>query len=42
MTKIKSFSENLSSEFILELYKLGIFLMAKHRFDKQLHFVDPH
>ena len=41
MNEIENISENFSSDIIIELYKLGIFLMAKNRFDKQLYFVDP-
>ena len=41
MKKIKEFSKNLSPEIIIQLYKLGIFLMAENRFDKELYFVEP-
>ena len=41
MRKIKDISENLSPEIIIQLYKLGVFLMGKNRFDKELYFIDP-
>ena len=33
--------ENLSSELIIQIYKLGIFPMAKNRFDSKIYFVNP-
>ena len=41
MRKLKDISKNLSPEIIIQLYKLGVFLMAKNRFDKELYFIDP-
>ncbi len=41
MDKINNFSDQLSSEVIIQFYKLGIFLMADNRSSKQLYFVDP-
>ena len=35
------FHENLSSELIIQIYKLGIFPMAKNRFDSKIYFVNP-
>jgi len=35
------FHENLSSELIIQIYKLGIFPMAKSRFDSKIYFVNP-
>ena len=35
------FNENLSSELIIQIYKLGIFPMAKNRFDSKIYFVNP-
>ena len=35
------FNENLNSELILQIYKLGIFPMAKNRFDNKIYFVNP-
>ena len=35
------FHENLNSELILQIYKLGIFPMAKNRFDSKIYFVNP-
>ena len=35
------FHENLSSELIIQIYKLGIFPMAKNRLDSKIYFVDP-
>ncbi len=35
------FHENLSSELIIQIYKLGIFPMAKNRFDNKIYFVNP-
>ena len=34
------FNENLNSELILQIYKLGIFPMAKNRFDRKIYFVN--
>ena len=36
-----NFYENLNSELILKIYKLGIFPMAKSRFDSKIYFVNP-
>ena len=33
--------ENLNSELIIQIYKLGIFPMAKNRFDSKIYFVNP-
>ena len=35
------YHENLSSELIIQIYRLGIFPMAKNRFDSKLYFVNP-
>ena len=35
------FHENLNSELIIQIYKLGIFPMAKNRFDSKIYFVNP-
>ena len=35
------FNENLSAELIIQIYKLGIFPMAKNRFDRKIYFVNP-
>ena len=35
------FYKNLNSESILQIYKLGIFPMAKSRCDKKIYFVNP-
>ena len=35
------FHENLNSELIIQIYKLGIFPMAKNRFDNKIYFVNP-
>ena len=35
------FHENLNSELIIQIYKLGIFPMAKNRFDSEIYFVNP-
>ena len=35
------FHENLNSELIIQIYKLGIFPMAKNRFDRKIYFVNP-
>ena len=35
------FHQNLNSELIIQIYKLGIFPMAKNRFDSQIYFVNP-
>ena len=35
------FYKNLNSESILQIYKLGIFPMAKNRFDNKIYFVNP-
>ena len=35
------FHENLSSELIIQIYKLGIFPMAKNRFDSKIYFINP-
>ena len=35
------FNENLNSELIIQIYKLGIFPMAKNRFDSKIYFVNP-
>ena len=35
------FHENLSSELIIQIYKLGIFPMAKNRIDRKIYFVNP-
>ena len=35
------FHENLNSELTIQLYKLGIFPMAKNRFDNKIYFVNP-
>ena len=35
------FYENLNSELIIQIYKLGIFPMAKNRFDSKIYFVNP-
>ena len=35
------FHDNLSSELIIQIYKLGIFPMAKNRFDSKIYFVNP-
>ena len=35
------FYKNLNSESILQIYKLGIFPMAKNRFDSKIYFVNP-
>ena len=35
------FHENLSSELMIQIYKLGIFPMAKNRFDSKIYFVNP-
>ncbi len=35
------FHQNLSSELILQIYKHGIFPMAKNRFDKEIYFINP-
>lgn len=36
-----NFYENLNSELIIQIYKLGIFPMAKSRFDSKIYFVNP-
>ena len=33
--------ENLNSDLIIQIYKLGIFPMAKNRFDSKIYFVNP-
>ena len=33
--------KNLNSELIIQIYKLGIFPMAKNRFDNKIYFVNP-
>ena len=35
------FYKNLNSELILQIYKLGIFPMAKSRCDEKIYFVNP-
>ena len=35
------FYKNLNSEPILQIYKLGIFPMAKSRYDEKIYFVNP-
>jgi len=35
------FHDNLNSELIIQIYKLGIFPMAKNRFDSEIYFVNP-
>ena len=35
------FKENLNSELIIQIYKNGIFPMAKNRFDDKIYFVNP-
>ncbi len=35
------FYENLNSELIIQIYKLGVFPMAKNRFDSKIYFVNP-
>ena len=35
------FHNNLNSELIIQIYKLGIFPMAKNRFDSKIYFVNP-
>ncbi len=35
------FHNNLNSELIIQIYKLGIFPMAKNRFDNKVYFVNP-
>ena len=35
------FYKNLNSESILQIYKLGIFPMAKNRFDSKIYLVNP-
>ena len=35
------FHENLNSELIIQIYKLGIFPMAKNRFDRKIYFINP-
>ncbi len=35
------FHQNLNSELIIQIYKLGIFPMAKNRFDRKIYFVNP-
>ena len=35
------FSKNLNCESILQIYRLGIFPMAKSRCDKKIYFVNP-
>ena len=35
------FYKNLNCESILQIYKLGIFPMAKSRCDKKIYFVNP-
>ena len=35
------FYQNLNSELIVQIYKLGIFPMAKNRFDSKIYFVNP-
>ncbi len=35
------FNVNLNSELIIQIYKLGIFPMAKNRFDSKIYFVNP-
>ncbi len=35
------FQENLNSELIIQIYKLGIFPMAKSRLDSKIYFVNP-
>ena len=35
------FHENLNCELIIQIYKLGIFPMAKNRFDSKVYFVNP-
>ena len=36
-----NFNENLNPELVIQIYKLGIFPMAKNRFDSKIYFVDP-
>lgn len=36
-----NFYENLNSDLIIKIYKLGIFPMAKSRFDSKIYFVNP-
>ena len=35
------FNEILNSELILQIYKLGIFPMAKNRFDRNIYLINP-
>ena len=35
------FKENLSAELIIQIYKRGVFPMARSRFDNEIHFVNP-
>ena len=35
------FNKNLNSDLIIQLYKLGIFPMAKNRLDSKIYFLNP-